>query len=237
MKRKFILGAIGVLFTCGLMVLLFTALPASADPSPTMTPCGYIFINSTAGGSVVEPGEGYYQPPCMTWPEPTIVLLWAEAELGYSFDVWTGDVEEIDDIYAAYTTIAWYMGTTVSITANFAPGGTPTLSPTPTSTISPTPTVSLSASPTPSASPTVSPTPTMSPTISATPTPTPGPGDVNGDFQINACDITQCELCILYPETYPKEDYPGWDANEDTLGPNSGDVLAVELRILQLWPP
>jgi hypothetical protein len=74
-------------------------------------------------------------------------------------------------------------------------------------------------------------TPTPSPTA------TPGPGDVNGDFRINACDITQCELCILDPIKYPKENYPGWDANEDGYGPNSGDILAVELRILELWPP
>jgi len=65
----------------------------------------------------------------------------------------------------------------------------------------------------------------------------PNPGDVNDDGIINCIDITQEELCILYPETYPKENYPGWDANEDDEGPNSGDILAIELRILELWPP
>jgi len=74
-------------------------------------------------------------------------------------------------------------------------------------------------------------------TPTPTPTPTPGPGDVNGDFRINACDITQCELCILDPVKYPKGNYPGWDANEDTMGPNAGDILAVEYRILGIWPP
>jgi hypothetical protein len=63
------------------------------------------------------------------------------------------------------------------------------------------------------------------------------PGDVNDDGVINCCDITQEELCILYPETYPKENYPGWDANEDDEGPNAGDILAVEMRILGTWPP
>ena len=99
------------------------------------------------------------------------------------------------------------------------------------------PTPSVSPSVTPSVSPSISPTVTPSVSPTPSPTPTPGPGDVNGDFKINACDITQCELCILQPETYPKENYPGWDANEDGLGPNSGDVIAVELRILELWPP
>jgi hypothetical protein len=67
--------------------------------------------------------------------------------------------------------------------------------------------------------------------------PVPNPGDVNNDGRINCLDITQCELCILYPELYPPENYPGWDANEDNEGPNAGDILAVELRILGLWPP
>jgi hypothetical protein len=92
--------------------------------------------------------------------------------------------------------------------------------------------------PTPTPTPTISPTSTGTPTASPTPTPTatPGPGDVNGDYVINCCDITQCELCILDPVKYPKENYPGWDANEDDTGPNAGDILAVELRILELWP-
>jgi hypothetical protein len=72
-----------------------------------------------------------------------------------------------------------------------------------------------------------------------TPSPTPEvhPGDVNNDGSINCIDITQEELCILYPETYPKENYPGWDANDDNEGPNAGDILAVEMRILGTWPP
>ena len=87
--------------------------------------------------------------------------------------------------------------------------------------------------------PVPTPTATSSPTATPSPTPTtePGPGDVNGDGVINACDITQIELCTLYPGLFPKEDYPGWDANEDGEGPNAGDLQAVELRILELWPP
>jgi len=104
-------------------------------------------------------------------------------------------------------------------------------SPDPTPTISPTPTTSLTAT----VSPTVS--ATLSPTPSPTATSVPNPGDVNGDGVINACDITQIELCIMYPGLYPKESYPGWDADENGEGPNAGDLQAVELRILEQWPP
>jgi hypothetical protein len=62
-------------------------------------------------------------------------------------------------------------------------------------------------------------------------------GDVNGDGVFNAGDVTQLELCILYPGTYPIENYPCWDANEDGFGPNAGDILAIEYRILEIWPP
>jgi len=102
--------------------------------------------------------------------------------------------------------------------------------PTPTPTVSPTPSATVTSLPTPSATVTGLPTPTP------TSTPEGNPGDVNGDGRINACDITQCELCILYPGLYPKENYPGWDANEDSEGPNAGDILAVELRIVGTWP-
>jgi hypothetical protein len=62
-------------------------------------------------------------------------------------------------------------------------------------------------------------------------------GDVNNDGIINCLDITQCELHILYPLIHPPASSLGWDANEDSEGPNAGDVSAVELRILELWPP
>lgn len=63
------------------------------------------------------------------------------------------------------------------------------------------------------------------------------PGDVNQDGTINSLDVTQCELCILYPATYPPSSYPGWDANQDGQGPNSGDILTIEYMILGIWPP
>jgi hypothetical protein len=68
--------------------------------------------SSTAGGSVTTPGEGVF-----TYDEGTVVDLVAEAGEGYRFVEWTGDVEEIVDIYAAETTIT--MNDDYSITANF----------------------------------------------------------------------------------------------------------------------
>ena len=68
--------------------------------------------NSTAGGSVTEPGEGVF--PC---DEGTVVDLVAEAEESYHFVQWTGNVSAIADVYAAETTIT--MNGDYSITANF----------------------------------------------------------------------------------------------------------------------
>ena len=68
--------------------------------------------SSTAGGSVTTPGEGVF-----TYDEGTVVDLVAEAEEDCRFTMWTGDVEDILDIYAAETTIT--MNDDYSITANF----------------------------------------------------------------------------------------------------------------------
>jgi hypothetical protein len=68
--------------------------------------------SSTEGGLVTEPGEGMF-----TYDEGTVVDLVAEADEGYRFDEWTGDVSTIDDVYAATTTIP--MNGDYSITANF----------------------------------------------------------------------------------------------------------------------
>jgi hypothetical protein len=69
-------------------------------------------ISSTAGGSVTEPGEGVF-----TYDEGTVVELIAEAEEGYRFVEWTGDVSTIADVYDASTTIT--MNGDYSITTNF----------------------------------------------------------------------------------------------------------------------
>jgi hypothetical protein len=69
-------------------------------------------ISSTVGGSVTTPGEGI-----STYDEGTIVSLVAEAEEDYRFVEWTGDVNNIADVYAAETTIT--MNGNYAITANF----------------------------------------------------------------------------------------------------------------------
>jgi len=68
--------------------------------------------SSTLGGSVTEPGEGVF-----TYDDGTVVDLVAEAAEGYRFDEWTGDVEDIADVYDATTTIT--MNGDYSITAEF----------------------------------------------------------------------------------------------------------------------
>jgi len=71
-------------------------------------------ISSTPGGSVTTPGEGMY-----IYDAEEVVSLVAEADVGnhYHFVEWTGDVDEIDNVYAASTTIT--MNGSYSITANF----------------------------------------------------------------------------------------------------------------------
>jgi hypothetical protein len=69
-------------------------------------------ISSTAGGSVTTPGEG-----TSTYDEGTVVNLVAEAEEGYHFVNWTGDVGTIGNVNSAATNIT--MNGTYSIMANF----------------------------------------------------------------------------------------------------------------------
>ena len=69
-------------------------------------------VSSAEGGSVTTPGEGEF------WcPFGTKVNLVAEAEEGYQFANWSGDVYTIDDVDAALTTIT--MDNSYSIRANF----------------------------------------------------------------------------------------------------------------------
>lgn len=69
-------------------------------------------ISSAAGGSVTTPGEGNF-----TYEEGTGFYLVAEAEEGYYFVNWTGDVDTIADVNSASTRIT--MNDNYSITANF----------------------------------------------------------------------------------------------------------------------
>ena len=76
------------------------------DESYTLT------INSTAGGSVTEPGEGTF-----AYDQGAVVNLKAEAQEGYGFTNWSGGVDTITNVNAAATTIS--MEDDYSITANF----------------------------------------------------------------------------------------------------------------------
>jgi len=104
-KNRYIAGVIILLAAIALIVWLVSWLSA---PSYELT------IVSTAGGSVTTPGEA--EP--YTYDEGTVVNLVAEAEEGYRFVNWTGNVSTITDVNAAATNIT--MNGDYSITANFA---------------------------------------------------------------------------------------------------------------------
>jgi len=60
----------------------------------------FIEVEEFPWGSVIDPGEGYF-----TYDWGAVVGLYAEAEEGYRFVEWTGDVDTIADVDAASTTI------------------------------------------------------------------------------------------------------------------------------------
>jgi len=72
----------------------------------------HLAINSTEGGVVTAPGEGVF-----TYDEGTVVNLISEADGGYQFVEWTGNVTTIADVNAAATNIT--MNGSYDITANF----------------------------------------------------------------------------------------------------------------------
>jgi hypothetical protein len=76
-----------------------------------VAPCD-LTTDSTAGGSVTDPGEGTF-----TYEKGTVVDLVATPDADYDFDNWTGDVGTIDDVDAATTTVT--MEDDYDITANF----------------------------------------------------------------------------------------------------------------------
>jgi uncharacterized protein YkwD len=75
-------------------------------------------ILSTAGGTVVTPGEGTFN-----YTEGRVVNLLAEPAEGYQFVSWTGDVGTIANASAASTTIT--ATGSCSIRANFLQGSSP----------------------------------------------------------------------------------------------------------------
>jgi hypothetical protein len=71
-----------------------------------------LIIGSTDGGEVTTPGEGIF-----TYDTGTVVNLVAEANDGYKFLNWTGDIDTLANVTAASTTISLEGGRMV--TANF----------------------------------------------------------------------------------------------------------------------
>ncbi|MFO7996434.1 MAG: leucine-rich repeat domain-containing protein [Dehalococcoidia bacterium] len=93
-------------------VLIAVALIAGTIGCPPPAVQYELTISSTEGGSVTAPGN-----EALAYDAGTAVDLVAEAEEGYRFVNWTGDVETIHDVNAASTTIT--MNGNYSITANF----------------------------------------------------------------------------------------------------------------------
>lgn len=91
--------------------VFFDDLFFSVDVAP---PSYDLTVNSTAGGSVTEPGEGTF-----TYDEGTVVDLLAVPDPGYTFVNWAGNVGTVAFPDAADTTIT--MNGDYSITANFSP--------------------------------------------------------------------------------------------------------------------
>jgi uncharacterized repeat protein (TIGR02543 family) len=89
-----------------------TAKFESLDPTPFVQ----LAISSTRGGSVTTPGEGIFLSSL-----GDEVNLVAEPSGGSNFTHWSGDVETIADVEAAWTTII--MDNSYSIRANFEGGG------------------------------------------------------------------------------------------------------------------
>jgi len=107
MRAKLGKGLLTVLLVLG---LLLGGIPVLAQiPPPTYA----LTISSTIGGNVTTPGEGTF-----TYDEGEVVDLVAEADEGYRFVEWTGDVDTIADINAAATTITM-PDEAATITANF----------------------------------------------------------------------------------------------------------------------
>jgi hypothetical protein len=75
-------------------------------------PVALLLVSSTSGGSATSPGEGTF-----LYPLGIEVSLVAEPDEGYRFAHWSGDVDTIDDVDAASTTIT--MDNSYSIRANF----------------------------------------------------------------------------------------------------------------------
>jgi len=95
-----------------IMAALVVGMVGCGQPAPSYT----LTISSTTGGNVITPGEGtftYYAKGVIV----LVVALVAEADEGYRFVNWTGDVGTTGNVSAASTNIT--VQGDYSITANF----------------------------------------------------------------------------------------------------------------------
>lgn len=97
-----------------LSVFLFAAVLIAAIVVSTPAQ-GNLTVSSTEGGEVIIPNEGTF-----SYDTGTVVDLVAEAEEGYYFVNWSGDVNTVASISAATTTVT--MDADYSLIANFAQG-------------------------------------------------------------------------------------------------------------------
>jgi len=91
---------IGVLLITVALVAGMVGCQADSDTEPTPTIEHSLTISSSHGGKVTTPGEGVF-----TYEEGAVVSLVAEAEEGYRFINWTGNIGTVADENAAATTI------------------------------------------------------------------------------------------------------------------------------------
>ena len=106
MKHRIFLILLAVMLTVSVGLV-----SCGGEQVPEMTEYS-LAISSSEGGEVSNPGEGTF-----IRDEGEVVNLVAEAEEGYRFVEWTGDVDDIADIEDASTTIT--MNGDYSITAKF----------------------------------------------------------------------------------------------------------------------
>ena len=95
------------------LVLNLGLIGCGGEEAPEITEYN-LTISSTEGGSVTTPGQG---TGSFIYDEGEVVNLVAEPDEGYCFVNWSGDVDTIDDVEDASTTII--MTDDYSITANF----------------------------------------------------------------------------------------------------------------------
>ena len=110
-RRHHYLARVGIFLV---VAALIAGMAGCASDGAAYPPYYELTIDSTAGGSVTTPGEG-----ALEYDPGESADLVAEAEEGYRFVEWTGDVGSIGNADAAITYII--VSNNYSITADFVP--------------------------------------------------------------------------------------------------------------------